>query len=103
MYSRPGFALRAVLHECDPSSSARFHALIMNRVVEPSADLFEAVVRRGVRRGDVRPDATGALVFDLIPAVLMYRSKVRGSEWPDEEIARLIDEVMLPLLRLPAR
>lgn len=99
MYSRPGFALRAVLHECDQSASERFHALIMSGVIEPSANLFGEVVRRGIRRGDVRPDATASMVFDVIPAVLMYRSKVCGSEWPDEEIARLIDDIMLPLLR----
>lgn len=99
MYSRPGFALRAVLHECDQSASERFQALIMNGVIEPSANLFGEVVRRGIRRGDVRPDATGSMVSDVIPAVLMYRSKVCGSQWPDEELARLIDDVMLPLLR----
>ncbi|MET4921979.1 TetR/AcrR family transcriptional regulator [Streptomyces sp. PSRA5] len=99
MYSRPGWALRAVLHECDKSASGRFQALIMSGVIEPSANLFGEVVRRGIRRGDVRPDATGSLVFDLIPAVLMYRSKVRDSAWPDEEIAQLIDQIMLPLLR----
>ncbi|WP_164253068.1 TetR/AcrR family transcriptional regulator [Streptomyces sp. S4.7] len=99
MYSRPGFALRAVLHECDQSASERFQALITNGVIEPSANLFGEVVRRGIRRGDVRPDATGSMVSDVIPAVLMYRSKVCGSQWPDEELARLIDDVMLPLLR----
>ncbi|MFE6030415.1 hypothetical protein [Streptomyces niveus] len=38
-------------------------------------------------------------MFDVIPAVLMYRSKVRDSEWPDEEMALLIDQVMVPMLR----
>ncbi|WP_329380640.1 TetR/AcrR family transcriptional regulator [Streptomyces sp. NBC_01716] len=99
MYSRPGWALRAVLHECDQSSSERFQALIMNGVIQPSADLFGEVVRRGIRRGDVRPDVTGSMIFDVIPAVLMYRSKVCTSEWPDAEIAELIDQVMLPMLR----
>ncbi|MFI6695628.1 TetR/AcrR family transcriptional regulator [Streptomyces sp. NPDC050433] len=99
MYSRPGWALRAVLHECDNSASERFQALIMSGVIEPSVNLFGDVVHRGISRGDVRPDATGSLIFDVIPAVLMYRSKVRGSEWPDEEIADLIDQVMLPMLR----
>ncbi|MEV8333523.1 TetR/AcrR family transcriptional regulator [Streptomyces niveus] len=99
MYSRPGWALRAVLHECDKSSSERFQALIMSGVIEPSSNLFGEVVRRGIRRGDVRSDAAGSFVFDVIPAVLMYRSKVRDSEWPDEEIAQLIDQVMVPMLR----
>lgn len=102
MYSRPGWALRAVLHECDKASSERFHALIMTGVIQPSANLFGEVVHRGIRRGDVRPDAVGSLVFDVIPALLMYRSKVRDSDWPDEEIAELIDQVMLPMLRSDA-
>lgn len=59
MYSRPGWALRAVLHECDKSSSERFQALIMSGVIEPSSNLFGEVVRRGIRRGDVRSDAAG--------------------------------------------
>ncbi|WP_455356624.1 TetR/AcrR family transcriptional regulator [Streptomyces sp. SYSU K217416] len=99
MFSRPGFALRAVLHECDSASAERFHGLIVRGVIEPSNGLFREVVRRGVERGDVRPDAIGDLVFDVIPAMMMYRSKVCGSEWGDADIAGLIDQVMVPLLR----
>lgn len=99
MYSRSGSALRSVLHECDAAAAERFHAMITREVVDPSTQLFKAVVRRGVERGDVRPDATGDLIFDVIPGLMMYRSKVCGSEWPDEDIAEMIDQVMVPLLR----
>ncbi|MFF8845084.1 TetR/AcrR family transcriptional regulator [Streptomyces sp. NPDC015127] len=99
MFSRSGLALRSVLHECDTASAERFHGVIVNRVVEPSNRLFREVVRRGVARGDVRADATCDLVFDVIPGLLMYRSKVCGSEWPDKDIAEMIDQVMVPLLR----
>ncbi|MCP3818576.1 TetR/AcrR family transcriptional regulator [Streptomyces sp. A3M-1-3] len=99
MYSRSGFALRAVLHECDSGSAERFHGLIVRGVIEPSSGLFREVVRRGMERGDVRPDATGDLIFDVIPAMMMYRSKVCGSEWGDTDIAEMIDHVMVPLLR----
>ncbi|MDQ1007890.1 AcrR family transcriptional regulator [Streptomyces sp. V4I23] len=103
MFSRSGIALRSVLHECDSASAERFHGVIVNRVVEPSNRLFREVVRRGVARGDVRADATCDLVFDVIPGLLMYRSKVCGSEWPDEDIAQMIDQVMVPLLRPATR
>uniref|UniRef100_A0AAU2V1C4 TetR/AcrR family transcriptional regulator n=1 Tax=Streptomyces sp. NBC_00003 TaxID=2903608 RepID=A0AAU2V1C4_9ACTN len=99
MYSRSGHALRSVLYECDSTSADRFHELIRHRVIEPADRLFREVVRRGIERGDVRPDAIGELVFDVIPGLMMYRQKVCGSEWSDEDIAAMIDQVMVPLLR----
>lgn len=99
MFSRTGIALRSVLYECDAAAAERFQGLIISRVVEPSAQLFRAVVQRGVNRGDVRADALCELVLDVIPGLLMYRSKVCGSEWLDQDIAKMIDQVMVPLLR----
>ncbi|MGX1880324.1 TetR/AcrR family transcriptional regulator [Streptomyces sp. NPDC055287] len=99
MYSKPGFALRSVLYECDSEVAGRFHGVILRQVIEPSTRLFREVVGRGIERGDVRPDATSDLVFDVIPGLMMYRSKVCGSEWSDEEITEMIDRIMVPLLR----
>jgi AcrR family transcriptional regulator len=99
MLSTPGTALLSVLHECDSSASGRFQAVIFQGVIQPSTELFRKVVSRGVERGDVRSDATSELVLDVIPAMMMYRSKVCGSEWPDAYIAELIDQIMVPLLR----
>jgi AcrR family transcriptional regulator len=99
MFSRTGIALRSVLYECDAVAAERFQGVIISRVVEPSVELFRAVVQRGVARGDVRADAVCELVLDVVPGLLMYRSKVCGSEWPDQDIAKMIDQVMVPLLR----
>ncbi len=98
MFSKPGCALRAVLHECDTTTAERFHGLIVSGVIEPSVRLLRQVVRRCVARGDVRSDAMDDMVFDVIPAMMMYRSKVCGSEWRDADIADMIDRVMVPLL-----
>ncbi|MEV6395836.1 TetR/AcrR family transcriptional regulator [Streptomyces sp. NPDC051907] len=98
LYSRSGFALRSVIHECDSITAERFHGVIVRRLIEPSNQLFREVVSRGVERGDVRPGVAGDLVFDVIPGLMMYRSKVCGSEWPDRDIAEMIDQVMVPLL-----
>ncbi|MGW3403241.1 TetR/AcrR family transcriptional regulator [Streptomyces zhihengii] len=99
MFSRSGLALRAVLHECDAASAERFQGVIVSRVIDPSTRLFRDVLKRGVRRGDVRADAVCELVFDVVPGLLMYRSKVCGSEWPDQDLAEMVDRVMVPLLR----
>jgi AcrR family transcriptional regulator len=99
MYSRPGFALRSVLHECDTRTAERFHGVIIEGVVEPSVQLIEEVVLRGIERGEVRSDAAEAAVCDVIPAMMMYRSKVCGSEWGEADLVAMIDQVMVPLLR----
>ncbi|GGS16996.1 TetR family transcriptional regulator [Streptomyces aureoverticillatus] len=99
MTSRPGYALMAVLHECDTATAERFHGVIVEGVIEPSVELIRQVMRRGMERGEVRSGATDEYVCDVIPAMMMYRSKVCGSEWTDEEFVRLIDQVMMPLLR----
>ncbi|MGW1226022.1 TetR/AcrR family transcriptional regulator [Streptomyces sp. NPDC001478] len=99
MLSTSGSALRAVLHECDADTAERFQSVILNGVIAPSTSLIRQVLGRGIERGEVRPDALCALAFDVIPAMMMYRSKVCGSEWTDEEITDLIDQVAVPFYR----
>jgi AcrR family transcriptional regulator len=99
MYSRPGFALRSLIHECDPSQAGRFQALILEGVVEPTVRLLHEVISRGIERGEVRPDAANSYVFDVIPAIMMYRSKMCSCEWNDSDLDEMIDQLMLPLLR----
>ncbi|MGW7407476.1 TetR/AcrR family transcriptional regulator [Streptomyces sp. NPDC054833] len=99
MFSRPGFALRAIIHECDPAQAERFHGLIFEGVVEPTIRLLREVITRGIGRGEVRSDAANSYVFDAIPAMMMYRSKMCASEWTDQDLEEMIDQLMLPLLR----
>ncbi|NNN35125.1 TetR/AcrR family transcriptional regulator [Streptomyces sp. S3(2020)] len=99
MYSRPGFALRAVIHECDPIQAERFHGVIFDGVVEPTIRLLREVITRGIERQEVRSDAANSYVFDAIPAMMMYRSKMCGSEWSDQDLEEMIDQLMVPLLR----
>ncbi|MFI7391286.1 MULTISPECIES: TetR/AcrR family transcriptional regulator [Streptomyces] len=99
MYSRPGFALRSVIHECDTMQAERFHAVIIKGVVEPTLEMLREVINRGMERGEVRRDAANGYVFDAIPAMMMYRSKICASEWTDRELEEMIDQLMVPLLR----
>ena len=99
MYSRPGYALRSVIHECDTAQAERFHGVIFEGVVEPMIRQLGEVVNRGIERGEVRSDASNGYVLDVIPAMMMYRSKMCGSEWSDGDIEEMLDRLMLPLLR----
>lgn len=102
MFSRPGFALRSVIHECDSRQAEWFHGVIFEGVVEPTIGLLREVITRGIARGAVRADAANGCVFDAIPAMMMYRSRMCSSEWNDQDLEEMIDQLMLPLLR-PAR
>ncbi|MFI6038266.1 TetR/AcrR family transcriptional regulator [Streptomyces sp. NPDC051315] len=99
MFSRPGFAVRSIIHECDPSQAERFHALIFEGVVEPTVKLLHEVISRGIERGEVHPGAANGYVLDAIPAMMMYRSKMCTSEWRDRDLEEMVDQLMLPLLR----
>ncbi|MET8803292.1 TetR/AcrR family transcriptional regulator [Streptomyces sp. NPDC004546] len=99
MFSPPGVALRSVIHECDQTQAERFQEVIVGGVVEPTVKLLGEVITRGIERGEVRPDAASGYVFDAIPAMMMYRSKMCASEWSDQDLEEMIDQLMLPLLR----
>jgi AcrR family transcriptional regulator len=99
MFSRPGFAVRAVIHECDPIQAERFHAVIFEGIVEPLLALLREIIARGIERAEVRSDAANDYVYDAIPAIMMYRNKMCGSEWGDPDLEEMVDQLMLPLLR----
>ncbi|GAP48142.1 transcriptional regulator [Streptomyces azureus] len=99
MFSRPGFALRSVIHECDTTQAVRFHAVIFDGVVGPTIKMLREVIERGITRGEVRSDAANGYVFDAIPAMMVHRSKMCGCEWRDQEIEEMIDQLMVSLLR----
>jgi AcrR family transcriptional regulator len=99
MFSRSGLALRSVIHECDTVQVERFHVLICEKFLAPTAELIQGVITRGIERGEVRAAAANDYVYDTIPAMMMYRTKVCDSEWSERDIEELVDRLMLPLLR----
>lgn len=64
----------------------------------PGSDPSPCAARH--RAGEVRADANIPFIVDVIPAMLMYRAKMYGSEWEDQDVAQLIDQVMVPMLRV---
>lgn len=62
---------------------------------------MDVVVARAVARGELPPGASGALVDEVAPAVVMLRLVFRGEPLDEAFLVHLVDEVVLPLLRQP--
>lgn len=90
-----------MIHECDSVQAERFRDVIVQGVVEPTAKVLHEVIDRGIERGEARTDAANGYVHDAMPAMMMYRSKICGSEWSDQDIEEMVDQLMVPLLARP--
>jgi AcrR family transcriptional regulator len=60
------------------------------------------VVRRGVDRGEVNPAAITERRLESGHAMLRHHFITQGVPIPDHVIVEIVDEVMIPLLRLPS-
>ncbi|MFF7637918.1 TetR/AcrR family transcriptional regulator [Kitasatospora sp. NPDC008050] len=99
MDSPAGSAMRALMAELDHDRSDLLKDFVMSRVMGPARQAGLEVLRRGERRGEVRPAAVSELVADVWPAMLLYRTKF-GAESVDAEFCdQLLEDVLLPLIR----
>jgi AcrR family transcriptional regulator len=85
----------------DAAAEASCQAIheIKRRVISRRQELIYAVLRRGVERGEVRPDAVNRWVVDVGPALLLSYCLGQGQPVPDSEVDAVVDEVLVPLIR----
>ncbi|MFF2044644.1 TetR/AcrR family transcriptional regulator [Kitasatospora sp. NPDC058170] len=100
--SRAGGAMQALMSELDHEQAAVFKDFVVQRVIEPTKHTILDILQRGAERGDVRPGAATPLLADVAPAMLMYRVKICGRDIGSEFAAELVDEVLMPLIGMPA-
>jgi AcrR family transcriptional regulator len=98
--SPAGCALESLIADIEPDG--RFARLLHQRVKEPRKRMLLDVLRRGAERGQVRPEAVSPLVADVGPALLMQRFSADGPPVPDDYVVSVVDDVVMPLLRVPA-
>lgn len=65
----------------------------------PQRDILRRVIRRGIERGEIRPDAPVDTVVELAGASLTYRLLLSGDLLDQRFVDRLLREALLPLLR----
>ncbi len=70
---------------------------IIDHVVEPCVQLIAEVLRRAAERGEIRPEAANELVAASGPAMLVQYSLIREPVVPDEFVASVVDQIVLPL------
>ena len=76
-----------------------FARVVHERVLEPRKQMFLTLLRRGVDRGEVRPEAVSQLVAQVGTAMVVQRFLVDGAHVPDAYVVSVIDDVVVPLLR----
>ncbi len=79
MTSPAGAAMRSV--KLEAVGDRRLADLIDERFQAPRREALLGILRRGVARGEVRPDAATPVVADVLPALLLHRDP--GARRPD--------------------
>jgi AcrR family transcriptional regulator len=92
-----GCAMQSLLGDLEPGHE--FSAILHERVLAPRKAVMLEILRRGVERGDVRPEASTAVVADVGPALLVHRLLTFGPPIDPEYVAAVLDEVVMPLIQ----
>lgn len=72
---------------------------IKRRVVEPRQQMLRDALRRGIERGEVRPEALNAWTIECGPSMIVSAYLTKGLPISDKEIAQIVDQVLVPLVR----
>jgi AcrR family transcriptional regulator len=96
MNSPAGDAIKAIKFEslADPGLAA----LVDERFQAPRRAGLLALLRRGVERGEVRPDAATQIVADVLPAVLIHRVVMLDQPVRPADVRAVIEQVVIPLV-----
>ncbi|WP_020548012.1 TetR/AcrR family transcriptional regulator [Embleya scabrispora] len=78
------------------------HAMMRERISEPTRRLILETLRAAEERGDTRPGSATPLTARVGPAMIAYQNLSAPTELTDEFVVSVVDEVLLPMLRGPA-
>jgi AcrR family transcriptional regulator len=103
LVSPAGSAMHTIMNECIhnrvPVDSENPEVMIKRRVIEPRRQMLFDALRRGVQRGEVRPEAVCDRVVDVGPALVFSSYLTHGGQIEDDELVAIVDEVLVPLVR----
>ncbi|HEY0495272.1 MAG TPA: TetR/AcrR family transcriptional regulator [Kutzneria sp.] len=94
-----GAAVRAVVTELDAAPGAM--NVHRERFVERRNQLMLDLIRRAVVRGEARAAALTPRVASVGPALMRDHFHTQGGPITDEVILAIVDEVLVPLIRIP--
>ncbi len=94
--SPAGDVMRAV--KCEAVTDPELAQAIDDQFQAPRRAAMLALLRRGVARGEVRPDAATPMVADVLPAVLTHRIIMQREPITTRTITDIMEQVLLPLI-----
>ncbi|HEX8767235.1 MAG TPA: TetR/AcrR family transcriptional regulator [Jatrophihabitans sp.] len=65
---------------------------------DPRKQILLGLLERGVRRGEVRPEAVSVLVPEMLAGTLIHRVVLRRRPISDAELVELVDEFVMPAI-----
>ena len=96
--SPAGDAMRAI--KCEAAADPELARLVDERFQAPRREFLLELLRRGVERGEVRPEAATALVADVVPAVLTHRVILQREPLTEADISAVIEQIFIPLVEI---
>jgi AcrR family transcriptional regulator len=97
MTSSPaGDVFRAI--KCEAVTDPELARAIDERFQGPRREYMTQLFRRGIERGEVRPDADIKAIGEVLPALLTYKIVVQREPISSAAITRIMEQVMIPLI-----
>jgi AcrR family transcriptional regulator len=96
LQSPAGDAIRAV--KCEAAADPTLARLIDDKFQAPRRAALLALLRRGVERGEVRPEAVTPVVADVLPAVLTHRLILSREPVGESTLTEILEQVLIPLV-----
>ena len=78
----------------ESAGDPEMHRIFYENLVAPRRAVMAAVLRRGVERGELRPDLDVELAIDLISGPWVYRLLISGGKLPEVGPEGLVDLVL---------
>lgn len=98
MASPAGEVMRTI--KCEAQNDAELARAIDERFAAPRREALQALLRRGIERGEVRPGADDPLIADLLPAMFMHRVIMLGETLTPQDVSDIIEKVLIPLVEV---
>ncbi len=93
-----GAAFRVLKTESDEGMGL-VHDVVRDRLSRPVRELLYEALQEAAARGEIRPEAATRLISDVGPSVMVYRNLTEGGPITDDDLATLVDEVLMPIVR----
>lgn len=94
--SPAGDVIRSV--KCEAAADPTLARLIDDEFQAPRRAAMLALLRRGVARGEVRPEAVTPIVADVLPALLTHRLILSREPVGEATITDIVEQVLIPLI-----